>query len=311
MNIQQVEYVIAVGELKSFGQAAEKCHITQSTLSTMVGRFEEEIGVTIFDRKTKPISITQEGHEIIRQLRIISREIDTLQEVVQSLKGELAGSLSIGVIPTVAPYLLPLFVQDLVQHLPKVKVVISEMTTEKIIGKLLTRELDIGILSTPINHPDLVETELYEEPFYLYDQAGGLHEGTYAVGEIDLARLWLLEEGHCMRTQAVKICDLSKQKLPEANLEYRSGTIDTLMKFVRRNRGTTLLPYLATLDLPEGERNYIRPFQAPVPARTIGLITHRHFVKRVMLDRLRQEIMNHVGPLIAELPSEREVIEPI
>ena len=308
MNIQQIEYIIAVGELKSFGQAAEKCFITQSTLSTMIAKFEGEIGIKIFDRKTKPVTVTKEGKTIIQQLKVIAKELDNLQEITNTLKGEISGTLKIGVIPTVAPYLLPLFLNKFIRKLPNVHFIISEMTTEKIVEKVEKRELDIGIVSIPLNNSNLKETLLYHEPFLLFDKVEGMIEHHFMVDDIDFDRLWLLEEGHCMRTQIESICNLRSKRTINRNLDYKSGTIDTLLKFVNRNNGVTLLPYLATLDFPESERSYLKEFSSPVPVRSIGLVVHRHFVKKGILKLLKKEIQTQIEPLIT-IEAEQKNIE--
>ncbi len=298
MNVQQLNYVISVGEFLSFGKAATKCFVTQSTLSTMVARFEDEIGVTIFDRKTKPITITQEGKAVIKQLKVVLKELENLDEIVNDMKGEDSGTLRIGVIPTVAPFLLPLFLNDFIKRFPNIQFEISEITTEKIISELENRTIDIGILSTPLNHPDLVETALYNEPFFLYDRADSGAGKVKDISKIDIDRLWLLEEGHCMRTQVETICSLRKKRAADWNMEYKSGTVDTLMRFVRKTDGVTLLPLLATLDFMEEDRKYLKSFKTPVPVRAISLVVHQHFVKRKMLGILTKEIQGIVKPLL-------------
>jgi len=311
MNIQQIDYIIAVGELRNFGQAANKCFITQSTLSTMIARFEEEIGITIFDRKTKPVTITKEGVQIIQQLKVIAKELEHLQEAVQTLKGEISGTLKIGVIPTVAPYLLPLFLNEFIEQLPKVHFVVSEMTTERMIEKMENRDIDIGIASIPLKKPTLVERPLYEEPFFLYDKSNDTPSGNFKLADIDFDRLWLLEDGHCMRTQVESICGLQKRRPTRNNLEYQSGTIDTLLKFVNSNNGVTFLPHLATLDLSKQERLHLKVIQAPVPVRIIGLLTHRNFVKKGLLDLLEAAIQQNVKPLMGEQNISQLIISPL
>lgn len=310
MNLQQIEYIIALSELRNFGKAAEHCFVTQPTLSTMIARFEEEIGIRLFDRKTKPVTITREGEEVIRQLRIIAREVDNLQHVVSRLKGEEAGGvLKIGVIPTIAPYLLPRFLMDFVRRYPRQHFVFSELTTDAIIEALKKRELDVGIVSIPLDHPELEELPLYDEPFLLLDKAENGLEDFFALSEIDLNRLWLLEEGHCMRNQVEKICGLQEKQGTDRNLDYRSGAIDTLLKFVDRYQGITLLPWLATLDLPEEDRPHLKRFREPVPTRSVGLLVHRHFVKRRLLEVLQQEIQESISPLLPDTAG--KVVAPV
>ena len=299
MNIQQFQYVATVAELRHFEQAAEKCCIAQSTLSTMIGRFEEEIGIKIFDRKTKPISITKEGHVLVEQLKLILKEVDTLHQQVQSLKGELSGSLSIGIIPTVAPYILPEFLNDFAKKFPDISFTVSEMTTHSIIESLQRRELDVGILATPVNQNELIETPLYNESFVLYDcsdEGIGSHAN---LDNINFNKLWLLEEDHCLSTQVKQICDYDNCKDKEdVNFNFQAGSIDSLIRFVKINKGMTLLPYLAALDFTPHQYRHVKHFAAPVPVRTIGLIVHKHFVKKQILRLLQQEIESKIIPIL-------------
>lgn len=311
MNLQQIEYVIAVSELNSFQKAADKCFITQSTLSTMVAKLEEELGIIIFNRKTKPITITDEGIKVIRQLKIISKEIDNLHEVVSELKGEIKGTIKIGVIPTISPYLLPLFLNDFVNKFPDVKFEISELTTDKIIELLSTRDIDIGILSTPLDHPEIREIPLYNEPFLIYDRMNKSGKTKCSIADLDFSRLWLLDEGHCMRTQVESICGLKNRRDINQNLEYKSGSIDTLMKFVKTNNGITLLPYLATIGFSNEDSKYLRKIQDPVPVRTIGLVVHQHFVKNNILDILKKDILNVIEPILKRKVSNTYIVTSI
>ncbi|MEM0994196.1 MAG: LysR substrate-binding domain-containing protein [Bacteroidota bacterium] len=309
MNIQQIEYIIALNELKSFGKAAERCFITQSTLSTMVARFEDEMEIVLFDRKTKPITVTKEGEKVIQQLKIIAKELENLREVVDTLKGKSSGKVKIGVIPTVAPYLLPLIIDALIQTFPNVQFEINEIITTNIVKQLERRELDIGIVSLPLNHPELIEIPLYEEPFLIFDAAKTEWKQAFKLTEIDVNRLWLLQEGHCMRTQVASICSLDQQV--NKQLEYRSGTLSTLMKIVQMHKGITLLPYLATIDFSEKERLHLKKLDQPEPARSVGLLVHKHFVKKRLLDTLKKDIQAKVLPLLQDAQQSYRLIEPI
>lgn len=311
MNIQQIEYTIAVSKFRNFGQAAEHCFITQSTISTMVGRLEEELGILLFDRKTKPLTVTKEGETVIEQLEVIMSEIENLHQLVSALKGAMNGTLRIGAIPTVAPYLLPLFLYDFIKKYPSIHFEISEIPTGKIMESLKNRSLDIGIVSTPLHDADLLEFPLYNEPFLLFDKGEMPLQKGFQVSEIDLKRLWLLEEGHCMRTQVEKICNLKHERNLNGNLEYKSGTIDTLIKFVNKNKGVTLLPQLATLDLPPQEVAALKTFYEPIPVRTVGLIVHKHFVKHELLQQLKTAIEQKIKPLIQQNTLKEAVILPL
>ena len=315
MNIQQIEYVIAVSKSKTFGEAADKCFVTQSTLSTMVARLEAELGVIIFDRKTKPVTLTAEGTQIINQLKIISKEISNLDDVVQLVKGEsdnqIQGKLRLGAIPTIAPFVLPQFLKGFLKKHPLLQLEVSEIPTQKIIDQLLSRDLDIGLVSIPLHHENLVELPLYTEPFHLYDRKSNQVDSAINITDIDFTRLWLLEEGHCMRNQVEKICDIKSRSEQIGNLIYKSGTINTLLKLVNQNNGLTLLPHLATLELTKSEKKHIHEFSDVVPVRRIGLVVHKHFVKKKVLHKLQADIQKKIKPLIGERPLDEKVIDPL
>lgn len=311
MNIQQIEYVVAVADNGSFGKAATAQFIGQSTLSTMIARLEDEMGIKIFDRKYKPASITKEGEIFISQCRIILDEINNLGEVVNNITGASSGVIKIGVIPTVAPYLLPLFINKLTADKPDVQFIISEMTTHHIIEEIEQRKLDIGILSTPLDHPDLVEHHLFNEPFCLYDKSQKQSGISVDYKGLDCHRLWLMDEGHCLRHQVESICDLRNQSNLKRNLEYKSGSIDTLLRFVKKNKGLTLLPYLSTLGLSKSDKGHLATFKSPAPARSIGAVVHRNFSKRGLLDALKEQIVSVTTPLLKESVEDHWLVEPV
>ena len=311
MNIHQFDYIIAVEELQNFGQAAERCYVTQSTLSTMIARFEDEIGVRIFDRSTKPVTITKEGRGVLRQLRVINKEIENLHEVVDSLTGESKGVITIGAIPTIGPYLLPLFIHDFIQKFPHIRFEISEITTEQIIDQIQRRILDIGIVSVPLNIPEIKELWLYDEVFWGFDAGIKAQRDHINQSDIDIERLWLLEEGHCMRTQVETLCGSHQKRDLKRNLDYKSGTIDTLIKFVEKTKGMTLLPHLATLDLDENKRRFLRAFATPVPARSVGLIYHEHFVKKKVLNALKKHIIDKVSQVHTDDTADTQILCPV
>ena len=311
MNIQQFQYILAVAEHKHFEFAAQKCFISQSTLSTMISKFEEEIGVKLFDRKKKPVHITAEGAIIIDKLKEVNTQIGQLKELVKEIKGEIKGRISISVIPTVSPYLLPLFLHDFARKHPLLKLEVREQTTEEIIRQLKSRDLDIGIISTPLEDSMLIETELYREPFVLYDKQITSNKRV-SVKSIDTSNLWLLEEGHCMRTQALQICNMKKSQPSRIeNIDFKAGSIDSLIRFVNANEASTLLPYLSTIHLPARDAKYIRSFITPVPVRTIGLVVHRHFVKKKVLELLKNEIEEKIKTVLPKSKMKGEAVKPI
>jgi LysR family hydrogen peroxide-inducible transcriptional activator len=295
MNIQQFNYILALAEFRHFELAAEKCNITQSTLSTMISKFEEEIGIEIFDRKKKPVQVTKEGSTIIEQLKIITADIDQLKELTKEVKGEIKGNLTLSVIPTIAPFLLPLFLQDFAAKFPNLNIIVREETTSEIVRKIKSRELDIGILSIPIEDKDIVEVKLYDEPFVFFD-ANDAESSSVSIQKINTNNLYLMEEGHCMRTQVLKLCDLNRTSVDtKLNFEYKAGSIDSLLRFVKANRATTLLPYLSIADFSESEKKHVSYFAESVPYRSIGLVVHRHFVKKRLLETLQKNIAEKIN----------------
>ena len=171
--------------------------------------------------------------------------------------------------------------------------------------------MDIGILSTPLDHPDLIEIPLYNEPFLLFDRADRTNGIVKDINNIDGNRLWLLDEGHCMRAQVETICSLKKRRAINSNMEYKTGTIDTLMRFVKKNNGVTLLPYLSTIDFFAEDKVFLKTFKAPVPARTISLVVHKHFVKKNILELLKQEILNCVNSILKKKSGKEILISPV
>ena len=310
MNFRQIEYILAVARFKSFGKAAEHCFVTQSTLSTMVNRLEQELDIQIFDRKTKPVSITFEGQQLLQQFQVIYKEVNQLDEMTQNLKGSRSGSLHIGIIPTIVPFLFPTILNDFSQTYPHITFQISEIPTQKIIHALKNRDIDVGIVSIPLKTDDLEEMHLYDESFLLYDAGSTKHKQKVEIESIDVNRLWLLEEGHCLKDQVEQICGLRQKKRIHSNLIYQSGTIPTLLKLVEHNQGLTLLPYLSSLELNEAQKKRLRYFQAPVPARQIGLVVHKHFVKKELLQKLAKTIKNKVQPHL-ELKIKHQTFDPL
>lgn len=311
MNIQQFQYVLAVAEYQHFEIASQKCFISQSTLSTMISKFEDEIGIQIFDRRKKPVQLTSEGLNIIEQLKIIINNIDQLKEVVKEVRGEVKGTLSLSVIPTIAPYLLPLFLQNFASKFPNLTIKVREETTNEIVRKLKSRELDIGILSIPIDDKELIEVKLYDEPFVFYD-ATHANNKNISIKKMKTESLCLMEEGHCMRTQVLQLCDFyNKQIVSKLNFEYKAGSIDSLLRFVKANDANTLIPYLAVNDFNNEEKNHVSQFSSPVPYRTIGLAVHRHFVKNKLLHTLQKDIINHVSPILKSMDIKGEMLSPL
>ncbi|MBE5317599.1 LysR family transcriptional regulator [Pedobacter sp. MR2016-19] len=292
MTLVQLEYIVAVDTYRSFVTAADKCFVTQPTLSMQVQKLEELISVKIFDRSKQPVSPTEIGAQIIAQARIILQESGKIKELISSQQQDVLGELRIGVIPTVAPYLLPEVISAMLDKYPELKLLIWEYTTEDIIHHLKTGVLDCGILATPLTDPNITEIPLYYENFVSYISKNSKLYRKKAVDAEDLneENIWLLNEGHCMRNQVLNICRSTKNNRLQG-LEYNTGSVETLVRMVDLNGGATLLPELAITELNAKQINKVRHFKSPEPVREISLVTHKNFIKKRMLNALKDEIL--------------------
>jgi LysR family transcriptional regulator, hydrogen peroxide-inducible genes activator len=229
---------------------------------------------------------------------VVLHESGRLRGIVLEAQGELSGELRIGIIPTLAPYLLPLFMNSFLKNYPMVRLRISELTTDDIIQKLEKHDLDAGLLSTPLNLPSINEQALFYEQFVVYAATGEkiLKKKYVLANDIDINRLCLLEEGHCLRSQVFNLCELKNKEKDLHQLDFATGSIETLKRIVEANKGITILPKLALKDMSARQKRNIRYFKAPAPVREIGLVTYRYFVKEQLIDRLKEEILNHIPP---------------
>jgi LysR family hydrogen peroxide-inducible transcriptional activator len=277
----------------------------------MISKFEDEIGIQVFDRKKKPVEVTAEGMVVIEQLKKINKEIESLHEVTNQLKGEVKGTLTIAVIPTIAPFLLPLFLHRFARKFPNLHIEVREQTTSEIMRMIKSRDLDIGIISIPVNDPEIIEYPLYDESFVFYD-ASSKNKKELTTKQVDVSNLCLLEEGHCMRNQVLELCDFHKKELNnKLNFRYKAGSIDSLLRFVKANKATTLLPYLAAKELSSSEQKKVSEFSAPVPFRSVGIVAHSHFVKHKIRELLEEEIMREVKPLLQKTTIKGKQLLPI
>jgi LysR family hydrogen peroxide-inducible transcriptional activator len=292
MTLIQLEYIIAVDTYRSFVSAAEKCFVTQPTLSMQVQKLEEFLNVKIFDRSKQPIVPTEIGSQIIAQARIVLQENKKIKEIINSQQQDIIGELKIGIIPTIAPYLLPQVIASMLKKYPDLKLLIWEYTTEDIIHHLKTGVIDCGILATPLVDPNINEMPMYYENFVSYISKNSRLFKKKSIDADDLAdeNIWLLNEGHCMRAQVLNICRSTKNNRLQS-LTYNTGSVETLIRMVDVNSGATLLPELALADLNARQLNKVRYFKSPEPVREISLVTHKNFIKKRMLNALKEEIL--------------------
>jgi LysR family transcriptional regulator, hydrogen peroxide-inducible genes activator len=293
MTITQLEYIISVDTYRHFSTAAEQCFITQPTLSMQIQKLEEGLGVKIFDRSKQPVVPTEIGEEIIQQARIILHEVHTIGQLIKDKHGLIEGELRIGIIPTLAPYLLPMFLKSFLTKYPDIKIRVKEMTTDIILEKLKAGRIDAGLMVTPLQDTTVIEYPLFYEELVAYvSKSNAAYKKTYVLADdIDLKDLWLLEEGHCLRSQIINLCELKKQNKDQSHFEYEAGSVETLRKMVELNNGVTILPELATLDFSIKQLNMVRHFKSPAPVREVSLVTHRNYLKKKLVDVLKEEIV--------------------
>ena len=293
MSFTQLEYIIAVDNARHFARAAAECFVSQPTLSMQIHKLEEELGIKIFDRSRQPVIPTEAGSSIIMQARNIIAETNKIHEIVQVQKGILHGRLALGIIPTLAPYLLPLFISSFIKKFPLVKLIVSELTTDLIISKLRDGKIDAGILVTPLQETGIKEDPLfYEELVTFVSKTNAAYKKNYVLAaDIDPDKLWLLEEGHCFRSQIVNLCELKKKSQEGHQFEYEAGSIETLIRLVETNDGITIIPELAALNMRGKQQNQLRYFKSPAPVREISIATHRNQVKKRIIQALKEEIL--------------------
>ncbi len=291
MTITQLKYVLAVAEHKNFTLAAEKCFVTQPTLSMQIQKIEEELNIQIFDRTKKPIQLTDIGQKIVNQAKNIVVEADRIQDIVEQQKGFIGGEFRLGIIPTIMPTLLPMFLNNFIKKYPKVKLIIEELNTSEIITKLNNGHLDAGIAATPLLEEKIKEIVLYYEPFVAYIPETHHHfqKNEIEVGDLNLDEILLLQDGHCFRDGILNLCK-SGDRNELNHFQIESGSFETLIKLADEGLGTTLLPYLHTLDLKEKDKAKLKHFKEPKPAREVSLIFPKNELKIQIIDALRSTI---------------------
>lgn len=295
MTIVQLSYIVAVDKHKNFGAAAQSCSVTQPTLSMQIQKLEDELDVLLFDRTEQPIKTTKIGAVLIKQARVILKENQSFLDMVSEEKNEAKGELRIGVIPTIAPYLMPLFLRDFMTANPQLKVVVEELQTSQVVQKLDEGHLDLGILVTPIEKDNLKSEPLFYEPFlaYVSEKSPLLKVSKVDQKDLSSSDLWMLTDGHCFREQSLLICKNRKKHSDQnKHLLFESASLETLKKMIDQDTGFTLLPFLATTDLKNSRQ--LKEFIGPVPTREVSLIYNSYFRKNKIKESLIQAIQTNL-----------------
>lgn len=296
-SLTQMKYIVSVYENKSFSLASKECNVSQPSLSMQIQKAEDELGVLIFDRNSKPISATDKGLELIRQMKVILNESKRLEDLSKVQAGTLSGQLDLAVIPTVAPYLLPKILHPISKSIPQVHINVFERTTSQILLNLKSKDLDAAILATPLNESDLIEIPLYYEPFYLLAHKSHPILKNKIIREQDMTKfpIWLLDEGHCFRAQTLSVCSMDRHQDVFTNINYAGGSIHTLMQIVLESEGCTLIPHLALEELsPHIIKNNVRTLKKPTPSREISLVFHKSQWKMDILEKVKNLIIQNI-----------------
>jgi LysR family hydrogen peroxide-inducible transcriptional activator len=289
MTITQLKYTLAVAEYGNFTTASEKCFVTQPTLSMQVQKLEEELGVTIFNRSTKPLQVTDVGEKVLFQARKIVEESSRMNDVISEEKGIIGGTLKVGIIPTVSSTLLPLFLNIFIKKHKNVELKIEEYNTDTLSKKLDDNTIDCAIAATPLNNSKIIERPIYYEPFVAYVPEHHFLSGNKSLGLDDLSNsdLLILQDGHCFRNQVLNLCsidDINKQ------YELKSGSFETLINLSNNGPWMTIIPYLHSNNLSSNNFQNIIPFEDPAPAREISMIYSKSQLKLPVINALMDTI---------------------
>lgn len=289
VTLTQLRYLVAVDRYRSFRAAAEHCHVSQPALSMQIGKLEEMLGLTLFDRSRQPVVPTERGAAVVSQARNVLRETERLGALVRDTDA-IAGRYRLGVLPSLAPTLVPLFLPEFTRRYPDVELIVEEVQTDPMIRKLQDDALDGGIAVTPLGVPGLYERLLFQEPFFVYLSPRHPLRRRARIRQSDLydEQLWLMPEGHCFRTQVLQLCRADRRAQPASGgPRCESGSFETLVRLVDAGLGLTILPDLVVRELPARRRRaQVRPFASPVPVRQVSFVHLRAELHRAIVEAL-------------------------
>ena len=296
ITLTQLEYIVAIDEYRHFATAAEKCFVTQPTLSMQIKKLEDELGVIIFDRSRQPVVPTDLGAKLIEQARMTLSATQRIKEIIQEEQQEVEGTLKIGIIPTLAPYLLLVFIGPYIRKYPAVKVEVEELVSEEIIRRLKRDILDVGLFVTPYHDEKIVERPVFYEEMLVYAHPDCELLKKKEVGHEDIVTsdIWMLGNGHCFRNQVVNLCEMSASQHKNLPFEFESNSLETLMRIVDVEGGFTLIPELALQYMSPEKKKQVRSIANTKPLREVSVIYSRHFTKQRLITLLCDEIKSVV-----------------
>jgi LysR family transcriptional regulator, hydrogen peroxide-inducible genes activator len=285
VNLRDLRYLVAIAQHRHFGRAAEACFVSQPTLSTQLKKLEEFLEVTLIERTHHRVMLTPVGRAIVAQAERVLREVDQLTQIAEQHRDPFGGNLKLGIIPTVAPYLLPRILPAVRKSFPALEIQLSEAQTATIVRLLKEGELDAAILALPIDEENLTQVKLYGEPFYFAASKHHpkAHQKQVTLDDLEDEQVLLLEDGHCLRDQALDLC---KTHNAVEKTNFRATSIETLRQMVAADVGITLMPELA-IPPKSGRVAYI-PFRGKPPGRDIGLVWRESSPREPLLGRLAE-----------------------
>jgi LysR family hydrogen peroxide-inducible transcriptional activator len=299
MNLQDLRYLVAVADHRHFGRAAEACYVSQPTLSTQLKKLERELGVELIERNPRQIMLTGVGESVVERARVVLRETDNIREVARRATDPEAGSLRIGLFPTLAPYLLPHIVPVLHERFPKLELLLVEEKSAVVHQRLRDGQLDVGLLAMPVHDDHLISEPLFSEEFVLAVPSGhplSQVDGTVSTSVLAGENVLLLEEGHCLRDQALSVCQIAGA---EERAGFRATSLETLRQMVAAGVGVTLLPELAVeAPVPASPDIDLVRFDPPVPRREIAMFWRRTSAYADFLPEIADAIRQTAAALV-------------
>lgn len=296
ITLTQLEYIVAIDEYRHFATAAEKCFVTQPTLSMQIKKLEEDLGVIIFDRSRQPVVPTDIGAKLIEQARLTLSSTERIKELIREDRQEVEGTLKIGIIPTLAPYLLPIFIGHYIRKYPAIKVEVEELVSEEIIRRLKHDLIDAGLFVTPYPDEKIQSCPVFYEEMLVYAHTDHelLKKEKIEVGDIANSDIWMLGDGHCFRDQVINLCEMSGVQHKSLPFEFESNSLETLMRIVDKEGGFTLIPELALQYMPESKKKQVKALSTHKPLREVSVIYSRYYTKQRLIELLCEEIRSVV-----------------
>ena len=303
MTINQLKYLMVISKHRSFSKASDELHVTQPALTLQIKNLEDEIGFKLFDRTKKPLTVTREGELFIKKASSVLMQLDDLQNVAIELEEEISGVLNIGIIPTIAPYLTPLFMDDLNKTYPDLQLMITELVTEDIIDKVKEGNLDIGIIATPVDAKGVNFKKLFYEKFYLFisDKNKLVAFDSIKISDLELSELWYLNEGNCFQNQVNTLCKISNKVTEKQSFKYQSNSIESLRYIVEHRGGMTFIPELATLTIPSEKEDLVKEIEGIQPVREISAVMAKFVAKQKLIDAFIDVVLRNIPGRMKEM----------